>query len=119
RRALVQPRQPREPQEEHRRPARRREMKRAPLARRLLKHALLGVFSLLFAAAVCEGLILLALAHPSIVPRLPRRLEAALHYLYSYYDRDIIQLEPAMARYDDKLFYTLKPGTFTFANREF
>src|SRR4029453_16623439 len=38
---------------------------------------------------------------------------------YINFDRDDIQYNPACARYDPDLFYTLKPGSCTFANREF
>ncbi|HZS42354.1 MAG TPA: hypothetical protein VFF06_36240 [Polyangia bacterium] len=86
---------------------------------RLLRHAALALGSLLFAASVCEGLILYALSHPRVVPRLPANVQRGLRYLYTFYDRDIVQLEPAFARFDPELSYTLRPGRFVFANREF
>jgi hypothetical protein len=38
---------------------------------------------------------------------------------YRGYDTFFIQQEKEMAQYDTSLFYTLKPGEFTFYNREF
>jgi hypothetical protein len=55
---------------------------------------------------------LMALAPSDILRR------AALEYHY-YWERRIVQFEPACARYDSILTYSLKPGICTFRNREF
>lgn len=49
----------------------------------------------------------------------PDWLYPALRKYYKEYDCTNIQMHPEMARYDSTLFYTLKPGTFTYSNREF
>lgn len=38
---------------------------------------------------------------------------------YEHYNRSILQYEKGMVQYDSELFYTLKPGDFTFENIEF
>lgn len=57
----------------------------------------------------------LLLAHP---PRVPALRTLAREY-YGGFDRAIIQMDPRSARYDPELFYTLRPGRFVFAQREF
>ena len=49
----------------------------------------------------------------------PAWMAKGLRKYYHEYDCTIIQMHPEMARYDSGLFYTLKPGEFTFSNREF
>lgn len=49
----------------------------------------------------------------------PKWLSPALRSYYHEKDCNNIQQDPICARYDSTLFYTLRPGTFTFANREF
>lgn len=49
----------------------------------------------------------------------PEWLKPALREYYHSYDMNIIQMQPGMAGYDSALFYELKPGTFTYSNREF
>jgi hypothetical protein len=56
------------------------------------------------------------LQHPANIPNF--LLEPYRKY-YSLVVRSTIQMEPACARYDEKLFYTLKPGSCTFSNIEF
>ncbi|WP_420572414.1 hypothetical protein [Kordia sp.] len=56
------------------------------------------------------------LSHPE---DLNGRMKIASQNYYMKYGRQIIQYEPAMAMYDETLFYKLKPGIFTFKNREF
>ena len=38
---------------------------------------------------------------------------------YGGFDRAILQTDPRFARYDPELFYTMRPGRFVFAQREF
>jgi len=59
--------------------------------------------------------VALLLAHP---PRVPALRTLAREY-YGGFDRAIIQMDPRSARYDPELFYTLRPGRFVFAQREF
>jgi lysophospholipase L1-like esterase len=86
---------------------------------RWLRPLLVTGLSLFVAGSAAEGLILFSLHHPKVLHRLPPRFARAIRELYKHVDRKIIQFEPAFARYDPGLFYTLRPGQFTFANREF
>jgi len=49
----------------------------------------------------------------------PQWLQYSMRKYYEHFDRNIIQFDPNCAQYDSTLFYTLKPGTSTFSNREF
>jgi hypothetical protein len=49
----------------------------------------------------------------------PDKLKNTIKEYYRGYDTFFIQQEKEMAQYDASLFYTLKPGEFTFYNREF
>lgn len=49
----------------------------------------------------------------------PKNWQATLSDYYHLSDASFIQQESEMARYDDGLFYTLRPGEFVFENREF
>jgi len=50
---------------------------------------------------------------------LPRPLTECLRNLYLLHCRDVAVHRENRGRYDDELFYTLKPGTFRFSNFEF
>ncbi len=76
--------------------------------------SLLIPLALFFAA---EGCISFALSHPRLIPK--GYALNLLRYYYANFERDIIQFSEACSRYDAGLFYTLKPGTCRFANREF
>jgi hypothetical protein len=81
--------------------------------KRLLTVLLVNILTV---AVLTELLITMELA----VPGFPRfGLDNFVRNVYESSYRNIIQLEPAFARYDPVLTYTLKPGTFTFSNREF
>jgi lysophospholipase L1-like esterase len=73
------------------------------------------VTGVLLAAALLEGGVALLLAH---TPRMPALRALARDY-YGGFDRAIIQMDERFARYDPELFYTLRPGRFVFAQREF
>lgn len=66
-------------------------------------------------ACCLEIVVWLGLTYPTWIP--PFMLQAFRTYYLSQ-DRSIIQVTEC-ARYDPELFYTLNPGTCTFANREF
>jgi hypothetical protein len=76
---------------------------------------LLGI-QLVLGLALSEGLIRLLYQHPAMW--YPAAVRNFLGWEY-FYRRSIIQLDERFARYDPELLYTLKPGTFTFANVEF
>jgi hypothetical protein len=88
-----------------------REGSRQALTRALLR-ALVGVAITVF---LVDSAIAVLLAFP---PRTGPLLSVA-RVFYANVDRDIIQLNPAAARWDPELFYTLRPGRFVFAQREF
>jgi len=80
----------------------------------VLAISLLIPLALFFAA---EGCISFALSHPRLIPK--GYALNLLRYYYEHFERDVIQFSDACSRYDASLFYTLKPGTCRFANREF
>jgi lysophospholipase L1-like esterase len=83
--------------------------------RRLAPIFALALLQLLVAAALLEGAVALLLAH---TPRVPALRTLARQY-YGRFDRAIIQTDPRFVRYDPELFYTLRPGRFVYAQREF
>lgn len=80
---------------------------------------LLSLVSLVVALGLVEGLFGFLLQHPALLRQLPTNLYGHLRNYYLTFDRDLIQADPACARYDPGLFYTLKPGRCRFRNREF
>ncbi len=50
---------------------------------------------------------------------LPDKLTNFLGYIYLFHCRDYIVYDDERGRYDDQLFYTLKPGDFEYNNMEF
>jgi lysophospholipase L1-like esterase len=80
-----------------------------------LKVAVINIVTCICLAMILEGLILVALIKPGLIPSF--LLEAFRHY-YQISDRNIIQVTDC-GKYDSTLFYTLKPGTCLFENREF
>jgi hypothetical protein len=62
------------------------------------------------------------LSHPSVLTATDRVAGPVLDRAREYYlrwDRAIPSFRPECARYDPDLSYTLRPGSFTFRNREF
>ena len=80
--------------------------------RRLL---LVIVIQIVVTAALVDVAVALYFRHPIRVPR----LQAVARSIYGTVARDVIQFDPAFARYDAELLYTLRPGRFTFAQYEF
>jgi hypothetical protein len=78
---------------------------------------LLFAGSLLVGFSLCEGLLLLLLDHPGLARRLGA--QHRMHWLYMGWDRTLVQFDPACARYDAELFYTLRPGKCLHTTREF
>lgn len=50
---------------------------------------------------------------------LPTSLQHFLGYIYLFHCRDYIVYDNDRGRYNDELFYTLKPGDFNYSNMEF
>lgn len=83
---------------------------------RALKSLLAQTAGVLLATVVLlEGVIAFSLAFPGASP-VPLPL---LRYLYTRFDRQVIQTLPACAEYDERVTYRLRRGTCTFSNREF
>lgn len=83
--------------------------------RRLSAALLQGGAILLITLGLLEGLVGFSFRFPALSP-LPRGVVRQMHVLF---DRNTIQVMPACATYDATLTYTLRPGSCTFANREF
>lgn len=68
---------------------------------------------------VMEAFFFTAIRHPFILRYAPAPLRAETRIQYWLFDAWEIQYMPSCARYDEKLAYTLKPGTSSFSNIEF
>jgi len=93
------------------RAARRRRLRRRFRVVAIVAAALLGCFSL-------DLVVNVGLRSPNLMRYFPRRLRNRVVATYMD-ERNIIQLDPDCARFDPEVLYTLRPGTFTFSNREF
>lgn len=71
------------------------------------------------ALAIVEGCFVLMLSAPRLTGATPAPFRRLIQQIYRHFNRALIQFDPACARYDPDLAYTLKPGTCTFANAEF
>jgi len=80
--------------------------------------ALLG-FSVIATLAIAEVPFAAFLSSPGIIPHLPSGLISHLRAYYLHHDRVLAQSLPECAIYDPGVFYTLRPGSCRFANREF
>ena len=88
-------------------------------AARFLGPPLLLAVSLLVTLTIAEGFFSLLLAKPSLLRTLPATTVSHVRHNYLAHDRNMIQAMRECARFDPHLFYTLRPGTFHFRNREF
>lgn len=86
-----------------------------PMLRRLSALLLQGGVILLITLGLLEGLVGFSFRFPALSP-LPRGVLRQMHVLF---DRNTIQVMPACATFHATLTYTLRPGSCTFANREF
>jgi hypothetical protein len=75
--------------------------------------------SLFASGMLAEAFFTLCLRHPALVRHLPGAAASHVRRLYLEHDRNVIQAMAELARFDPELFYTLRPGAFRFANREF
>jgi hypothetical protein len=80
---------------------------------------LLLAFSVLVTLGLAEGFFTLLLVEPSLLRGLPATTVSHVRRYYLAHDRNMIQAMRECARFDPELFYTLRPGTFRFRNREF
>ena len=88
-----------------------------------LRSALAGILSIvggvLVAVALVEGGTAAFLGRPGLAQHLPQPVLNHLRDVYMQIDRAVPQLQAETARYDPRLTYTLRPGNFVFAAREF
>lgn len=80
---------------------------------------LLLAFSVVVTLTLAEALFTLLLVKPSLLRVLPATTASHVRRYYLAHDRNLIQAMRECARFDPELFYTLRPGTFRFRNREF
>jgi len=66
-----------------------------------------------------NGIAHLPLRYPRLLSHAKGIIVEAYRSYYGNFDRRIIQYDAECARYDPDLFYTLKPGSCTFTNREY
>jgi lysophospholipase L1-like esterase len=86
--------------------------------KRAAKIIVFNLLLLLVLLSILEGLLFLLIRNPYILKQCPQRIGNMIGYIYVR-ERPTIQFEPACARYDASLGYTLKPGSCTFGGREF
>lgn len=86
---------------------------------RVLGPPLLLAFSLVVTLTIAEAFFTLLLVKPSLLRALPATTVSHVRHYYLAHDRNMIQAMRECARFDPHLFYTLRPGTFHFRNREF
>ncbi len=79
---------------------------------------LMIVASVLFLPFAIEGLLFYSLHHPTFAQH-SAYLHRAVTHLYYMHELDIIQFQPQCARFDDKLFYAMKPGDCRHRSVEF
>jgi lysophospholipase L1-like esterase len=84
--------------------------------RKLVVPALFAALLLLATAALLETLLVVLRSSPRLAA-LPLLSDLACNLYRS--DWNVIQLDPACARYDPELTYTLRPGICTFSNTEY
>lgn len=82
------------------------------------KIIIFNMLLLLILLSILEGLLFLLVRNPDVLKKFPQRIGNMIGYIYVR-ERPTIQFEPACARYDPALGYTLKPGSCTFGGREF
>lgn len=86
-----------------------------PLARR----AAFLIFNIVVAVGIVEAMLLALVASPALLRHAPGGVRGLVQQVYRHFDRAVIQFEPACARFDPTLGYTLRPGKCVFANREY
>ncbi|HRS88053.1 MAG TPA: SGNH/GDSL hydrolase family protein [Syntrophales bacterium] len=83
-----------------------------------LRIILVNVLLILLVLGLFEGFFYLCLHRPAFLRAMPMRVRNMVGYLYAR-ERPTIQFEPACARFDPGLGYTLRPGVCDFGGREF
>ena len=86
--------------------------------KRVDKIIFFNILLLVIGLSLLEGLLFLLVRNPEILKKCPQRIGNMIGYIYAR-ERPLIQFDPACARYDAALGYTLKPGSCSFGGREF
>lgn len=86
--------------------------------KKVVKVIIFNILLLLVLLSLLEGLLFLLVRNPDILKQCPQRIGNMIGYIYAR-ERPIIKFEPACARYDPTIGYTLKPGSCNFGGREF
>jgi hypothetical protein len=87
---------------------------------RAIRRALFYVaFNIVVVTALLEGILLLLLHVTALTRVSPAPVRRLAQQVYRHFNRSLIQFDPACARYDPDVTYTLKPGHCTFGNLEF
>jgi hypothetical protein len=90
-----------------------------PKPRALLKGLIVVLFNVVVVALILETTFVVMLRSPRLVAASPGPFRLLIQQIYRHFNRALIQFEPACARYDPAVTYTLKPGGCTFGNVEF
>ncbi len=88
-------------------------------ARAVWKGLLVILFNVVVVLLILETTFVVMLRSPRLVAASPGPFRLLIQQVYRHFNRSLIQFEPACARYDPRVTYTLKPGACTFGNVEF
>lgn len=78
-----------------------------------------AMWTFLIFVFVVEGCLAFLFQNTINGKELPTSLQNFLGYIYLFHCRDYIVYDHDRGRYDEELFYTLKPGDFNYSNMEF
>lgn len=76
-------------------------------------------FGVLLVLCLAEAGMLFLLTHPGVLRRMGRKLQNSMAYLYVQGERKVMPFVKGCGRYSPEFGYTLNPGNFVFAEREF
>jgi hypothetical protein len=86
--------------------------------KKIAKIILVNAVLIIAVLALFEGFFYALVHNPDLLKKCPQKIRNTIGYLYAN-ERNTIQFDPACARYDSGLGYTLRPGACTFSGREF
>jgi hypothetical protein len=89
------------------------------LAKKLARWTAIAVINIGVLGVLLDLIVAVFLLFPSWLRVAPRGLADTIRQVYADRIRHVIQLNPDQSIVDSELLYRLRPGRFTFANREF
>lgn len=89
-----------------------------PIRTRAILSCKIVLLNALLAFSLLETALAVSLTYPSVLRLAPTSLIGLFRYAYMR-ERSNIQFDPACARYDAHVTYTLKPWICSFSNHEF